>query len=350
MNLKIEIKGKHILRNFLYTLLFNTIIAIFLTAIKFGDGFIVNLIFSQCIGISIFSIIHAALYIFRASGLIIRVVITIVGMIAGAIAGIAIGAAVNGIHPLFFIGEGFELFIQVMLIGVLFGAIISYFFVSRERILTGNAIILEERANRLAIEKKAVEAELKNLQSQIEPHFLINTLSTGISLIDMEPHKARMTIEEMVSLLRSSLSISRDKTITIGEEMKLVKSYLNIMKVRMENRLSFKTEICDGLSDYQIPPLLIQPLVENAIKHGLEPKIEGGEVKIRIAKNNGRVKITVSDTGIGFDYKNPSCGVGLDTIRKRLQLLYEEKANLILEENQPCGINAVIEIPYDGEY
>jgi sensor histidine kinase YesM len=126
--------------------------------------------------------------------------------------------------------------------------------------------------------------------------------------------------------------------------MDIIQAYLNILKIRMGERLHFKMEIPEALRDYPFPPMLIQPLVENAVKHGLDPRIEGGTITIKAQEGEGIIRIEVSDTGAGFssDFKG---GVGLANVRERLKLLYGEKGRLIIEENQPSGVRAVIEVP-----
>ncbi len=340
--------GKLSFRKLFYTLVFNTIIAVFLTVIKFGGSFIVNLIFSHCIGFSILICIHSAFYIFKPARLISQIIIIVISIIISTFSGTVIGSIANGIDPSPFINENSELFMHTVLFGLVFGSIISFIFISRENISAKNALIMEEKIKRLDLEKKAIEIELKLLQAQIEPHFLFNTLSIIISLIDTDPEKARTMMEHFACFLRTSFLIARDKTITISQEIGIIINYLNIHGVRMEDRLSYKINIPDSLLDYRIPPLLIQPLVENSIKHGLEPKIGGGEILIQGEIEENVVKITIADSGIGINESIIGNGIGLDNIRKRLRMFYNENGRLILEENKPSGVRAIIEIPYEA--
>lgn len=341
--------GKLSFRKLFYTLVFNTIIAVFLTVIKFGGSFIVNLIFSHCIGFSIFICIHSNFYIFKPARLVSQIIIIVISIITGAFSGTVIGSIANGIDPSPFINENFELFMHTVLFGLVFGSIISFIFISRENISAKNVLIMEEKIKRLDLEKKALEIDLKLLQAQIEPHFLFNTLSNIISLIDIDPEKARTMMEYFTCFLRTSFLIAREKTITISQEIGIIINYLNIHGVRMEDRLSYKINVPDSLLDYRIPPLLIQPLVENSIKHGLEPKIGGGEILIRAEIAENVVKITIADSGIGTNESIIGNGIGLDNIRKRLRMFYNENGRLILEENKPSGVRAIIEIPYEAD-
>jgi LytS/YehU family sensor histidine kinase len=233
----------------------------------------------------------------------------------------------------------------MIILGLLFGSIISYFFVTRETISTTKALVQEERIKRLTSEKKAVEGNLKLLQAQIEPHFLFNTLSNILSLLETDLDKGKHMLEDLIHYLRMSLSKTRGETSTIDQEVEMIRAYMSIFQVRMGDRLNYKIDVQDKIKGIQFPPMLIQPLVENAIKHGLEPKIEGGEVGI-IGKENGEIiRLEITDTGVGF-YEESEPGTGLTNIRERLKSLYGDKGRLILEENRPCGLKAIIEVPY----
>jgi len=230
-------------------------------------------------------------------------------------------------------------------IGVIFGSIITYFFSSREQIAESQAQIQEEKIKRLTSEKKAAEANLKLLQAQIEPHFLFNTLSNVLSLLDTDPQKGKSMLVDFVQYLRASLLKIREDKAALGQEMEMIRAYLSIFKVRMGDRLNYKIELPQNLETISFPSMLIQPLVENAIKHGLEPKVDGGEIMIRGIEQDGILRLDILDTGMGFKGERDS-GMGLSNIRERLQSLYGNSGRLILEENQPQGLKATIEVPH----
>lgn len=332
-------------RDFFYTLLMNSVIAAFLTAVDFGNGFLVNLVFSQSIGISIYVSIYAVLAFSKTVRFLPRLVMIMLAMVVGALSGMTI-AAFSLRNPAFLLNGQFRI-VQTILFGLLFGSIISYIFISREKISAGNALLMEEKFKRLALEKKAVETEFQFLQSQIEPHFLFNTLSNVMSLIDTSPGRAKTMLGDFVSFLRSSLSLRRDSTITISQEMDLISNYLNILRVRMGDRLKVDISVHEDVREHPIPPLLIQPLVENAVKHGLEPKPEGGAIAVICESRSGKVRIEVSDSGRGIGDSVGGTGIGLANIEKRLNLLYGSKGRLTLHERKPSGVTAVIEIPYE---
>jgi LytS/YehU family sensor histidine kinase len=205
-------------------------------------------------------------------------------------------------------------------------------------------MIKEEKTRSTDMEKENLSANLKVLQAQIEPHFLFNTLSNILSLIDTKPDKGKAMLLDLTNYLRTSLSRTLPEKTTLSQEISMIKAYLDIQKIRMDERLSYKIDVPNDLMQHSFPPMLLQPLVENAIKHGLEPKVEGGEIVIRATQENNLLKIEVADTGLGFsDFDKPR--VGIANVRERLGLLFGEKGRLIIEENKPHGVRAIIEVP-----
>ena len=337
------ITPKSVLRSLFITFIFDTIIAIFLSAIQFGEGFIFNFIFSQCIGLSICSCVLIALHGFQKARPIFQTIMVGAAMLIGTLIGSFWGTLVSGLST----SDVFERhgLIQLLFLGVMFGSIITYIFSSRAQIADSEARIQEEKIKRLTSEKKAAEANLKLLQAQIEPHFLFNTLSNVLSLLDTDTEKGKSMLMDFVHYLRTSLSKIRGDTTTLGQEMEMIQVYLNIFKVRMGDRLHYKIDLPEKLKANTFPPMLIQPLVENAIKHGLEPKIDGGEILISGEVKNGFLRLEVIDTGLGFTEKRDS-GMGLSSIRERLESIYGSRGRLILEENRPHGLKATIEVPH----
>ena len=206
------------------------------------------------------------------------------------------------------------------------------------------------QARNIIIEKQAVQAQLQMLQAQIEPHMLFNTLATLQSLISSEPLRAQQMLDQLIHYLRATLSTSRSAQTTLGKELELTKSYLGLMSLRMGLRLTYRVHLPEQLQHLPIAPMLIQPLVENAIRHGLEPKIEGGDCSIRIILHEDMLVVSVFDTGVGLStsrsYNKPdSTHLGLENIRARLEALYGPLAELTLTHNIPEGTVAQISIP-----
>jgi len=337
-----SISYKSVPKYLFYTFVFDTLIAVFLTAIKFGV-FIDNFIFSQAFGLSICSCVLLVLYFFQTARPIYQAVMMAAALIVGSLCGSFLGTLASGMS-LVTLFEKHNL-IELLVLGVTFGSIITYIFTSRDRIAASEARVQEEKIKHLISEKKVAEANLQIMQAQIEPHFLFNTLSNVLNLLDTDPEKGKSMLEDFTRYLRTSLSKIRGQTTRLGHEMEMISAYLNIFKVRMGDRLQFNIDLPSDLEETPFPPMLIQPLVENAIKHGVEPKVEGGEIFIRTHLNHNLLRVEISDTGVGFKGDRED-GLGLANIRDRLQALYGNGGRLVLVQNQPEGVKATIEVPH----
>ena len=202
-------------------------------------------------------------------------------------------------------------------------------------------------ARRLQAEKRAAEAQLRLLQGQIEPHFLFNTLANVSSLMDDDVPRAKLMLETFTDYLRASLGSLRRLDASLDAELELVTHYLELMKTRMEERLQY-TVVCDpSLRDVVMPPFLLQPLVENALHHGLEPKVEGGSIRVNARQEGAELVLEVVDDGMGADAtrRRPGAGMALANVRERLQVQYGNAATLTLSSAEP-GMRATIRMPY----
>ena len=324
-------------------MVFNTVIAAFLTLLRNGD-FPANLIYSQSIGLSIFVTVHAIMGIRGLSKTEWGAFVIAVPLGSGI--GILIANTLTGHSLLQLVVEHPLSLVTLFVIALVFGTVASYYFYSRAKLAETNEALREESLRRIANDQRLTETHLKLLQAQIEPHFLFNTLSNVLSLIDDDPGNAKHMLENLTHYLRASLQRTRTDKNTLGEELALLSSYLAIQAIRMGDRLSYRFDIPEELHSLSLPPLLIQPLVENAIKHGLEPKPEGGAVFIQARIDDGMLVIEVNDSGQGF--RNDSgTGVGLRNIRDRLQGLYNKKGHLLVQENRPHGVRAQLTIPLE---
>ncbi|MGM9481649.1 sensor histidine kinase [Roseateles sp. NT4] len=208
-----------------------------------------------------------------------------------------------------------------------------------------------ENAESEALKRQVIEARMAAMQAQVEPHFLFNTLASIDHLIEVDPPRASQMQKNLIALLRASMPTMREANATatrdLGRELAVIRPYLEILKVRMEERLQTEIDVPDGLLSAEFPPMMIQGLVENAIKHGLEPKAEGGSLKVKAEIVHGKLAVTVADTGLGFGRAATSgTGVGLANIRERLQLLHGARASVTVTENQPSGTVVTITVPY----
>ena len=205
------------------------------------------------------------------------------------------------------------------------------------------------RADVESLERRLLEAQMAALQAQIEPHFLFNTLASVEHLIETDPPRASAMQRSLIQYLRAVIPQVRENTsnTNLGREVAIVKEYLTLLKMRMEERLEFSISIPEGLNSATFPTMMLQTLVENSIKHGLEPKAEGGQVSITAEVANNKLRVCVSDNGLGFGaVPSNGTGLGLQNIRERLALFYQGNCQFIITPNHPSGVAVTIEIPY----
>jgi len=226
---------------------------------------------------------------------------------------------------------------------VLGGAITALFFLQARKTQLEEELRVAER-RKLEAERSRLEAQLKMLQAQIEPHFLFNTLANVTALISSDPTLARQLLERLIVYLRATLSRTRAANSTLGDEVQLLRTYLDICCIRMGKRLRYTFDVPAELLRKPFPPMLLQPLVENAIKHGLEPRMGAGELTITASNSAGHLRIAVHDNGVGFTDASGD-GTGLANVRERLAALYGERGRLELEENRDGGVTANMDLP-----
>lgn len=228
--------------------------------------------------------------------------------------------------------------------------LIAKFFIDRSRRAQAFAEVQQEVAETQSARRQIMEAKLQALQAQVEPHFLYNTLANVQALTEVDPPAANKMVGHLIEYLRSALPKMRENTSTIGQEVELVRAYLNILKMRMGERLAFNIDCPDDVALLPFPPLMLPSLVENAVKHGLEPQREGGRIEVIAQREGERLRVIVRDTGRGLGEASAQAGsgVGLDNLRQRLQAMFGDKARLTLESNTPQGVIATVEVPASG--
>lgn len=208
-----------------------------------------------------------------------------------------------------------------------------------------------ERAEHESMERRLAEAELAAMQAQIEPHFLFNTLGSIEALIEIDPPRAARTQRSLIEYLRAAMPQMRGAGVSnsLGQQLGLSRAFLEIMKVRMEERLDYSFTIPEGLWSAEFPPMMLQTLVENSIKHGLEPKAAGGHIEVNAEVAHGKLRVAVVDSGVGISLGGAATagdGIGLANVRDRLKLMYGESASLVFDTPATGGTRAVIELPY----
>jgi hypothetical protein len=235
------------------------------------------------------------------------------------------------------------------MISAVISLIILYAFRSRVSELVREAEVSEARLRESALNEHIALANLKVLQAQIEPHFLFNTLANVSSLIDAHPGEAKAMLTALNELLRASLKQTRAERTTLGDELDLIRHYLTILKIRMGDRLAFSVTADDADRGINVPPFLLQPLVENAIRHGIEPRIEGGRVDVRAERGPAGLTLTVTDTGQGFAAAGAAAsagtGVGLDNVRRRLAGAFGVRARFTVRDHVPHGTHIELLLP-----
>ncbi|MBK0393430.1 sensor histidine kinase [Ramlibacter algicola] len=210
----------------------------------------------------------------------------------------------------------------------------------------------EDAAGREAMERQLVQARLQVLQAQVEPHFLFNTLAAVDYLIETDPARASQMQKALITYLRGALPQMREESSTLGREMRLIRSYLELIKMRIEDRLEVQYDVPPDLDGAEFPPMMLQSLVENAIKHGIEPKPEGGTVVVASRVSKGQLIVEVRDTGIGImdldrlEAPTSGTGIGLQNIRERLSVLYSGRGHLSLMSDSHSGTTVRISVPY----
>jgi sensor histidine kinase YesM len=337
---------KTIFIDYVVTIIICTVIALVLTLANNGRYFLNNFVMAQSFGIIIRSIILFAFWIFKPKRWMALLSIITIAVFGGAFIGLQLSLLILQ----YFFHTVLDLqmrVLQIIIITMIFSIGVSYYFIMKTRMRYRNDLIEQKRMKIVSMQKEALEANLRLLQAQIEPHFLFNTLSNILSLIDTEPTKCKTMLVDLTKYLRTSLSRTLPEKTTLSQEIDMIKAYLNIQKIRMGERLKFRIEIPEDMCKHLFPPMLLQPLVENAVKHGLEPTIKGGEIIIKAARNNDIIRIEVADNGLGFSSLNKT-GVGIGNVKERIKLLYGERGCLIIEENMPHGVRAVIEVPKYG--
>ncbi len=319
----------------------------------FGNGghYWQNLLISACIGGIAFTIIEGVRLAIWGDK--VRppwpsfMVLLAVGVVAGQLGGARLaGMLLKGdLSKLYTLGSGTTS--GMLLFTLLATGGISLFFASRDRVMRAEAAAAVEKARAEAVERQALQAQLQLLQAQIEPHMLFNTLANLQGLIALDPDRAQRMLDQLIQYLRATLSSSRAERTTLGQEFALLDAYLGLMTVRMGERLTYSFDLPDELRSAQLPPMLLQPLVENAIAHGLEPTIAGGHVSITARRQDDLLELCVTDNGRGPDAGPGKAGtnVGLANTRERLKALFGARANVTLSAADGGGAISCILIP-----
>ncbi|HEV8501652.1 MAG TPA: histidine kinase [Casimicrobiaceae bacterium] len=265
----------------------------------------------------------------------------------GALIGVALVIIVKG-YDAAYVRLHWTTFAWNFFAAFLNGLFVSLFFYVKIRETLAEAALQRANAERHLLSRQATEAQLKLMQAQVEPHFLFNTLASVQYLTETDPPRAGKLLGHLIAYLRAALPQLRAASSTLGQEAQLIEAYLNILKMRMGERLAFEVAIPDDLRTEPFPPNLVISLVENAVRHGIEPTVQGGRIGVSAARDGESLVVRVTDTGSGVSGgTSPAAGqgVGLSNIRERLAALYGERARFTLASADNGGCVATISLP-----
>jgi hypothetical protein len=350
--------GRQLLRGGAIVLVLNLAIATLLTVSGLGP-FVGNLVVSMCIGAVCWLIIDGGRHLVavlrdrsrRARGLPAGrpfgfpgwrwlLALCAVGLVLGPILGNLLAAQISGDHipglwPFAGSGKGITWLLTLLASAI---AVLTLSLLER---------LAHARADAEAARRAAAENQLKLLESQLEPHMLFNTLANLRVLIGTDPPRAQAMLDRLIAFLRSTLNASRNTLHPLATEFERLGDYLALMGVRMGTRLQSQLSLPDELRTVGVPPLLLQPLVENSIKHGLEPQIAGGRIEVRAARDGEWLLLSVHDSGVGLGASGAAGDTrfGLQQVRERLRTLYGSRANLELQDAAGGGTLARIRLP-----
>jgi signal transduction histidine kinase len=229
--------------------------------------------------------------------------------------------------------------------GLLFGPWIALGAMVRQRDVFVRDQALAFELERSRLERSALDTRLRLLQAQVEPHFLFNTLANVQALVEAGSPQASGVLTSLIAYLRAAVPRMHEPATTLGRELELVRAYLELMRMRMPDRLEFALNVDPRANTLRCPPVTLLTLVENAVRHGIDPSEEGGRIDVDVRVQDGRCLIRVTDTGIGLAASGSGLGTGLSTLRERLQLAFGGDAQLRLTELVPHGVSAELDLP-----
>jgi sensor histidine kinase YesM len=289
----------------------------------------------------------------RYSGKAFRmVVLSPLLALLGAFIGASIAGLIKGVNPFDWLHDSATLrhiVTGALVLGFVYTILVALIANLRNREYRALAASLEAEARQSELSRQLAESKLKLLQQQIEPHFLFNTLGSAQQLAEKSAPDAARLIGDLIRFLRATTPTLRDDATTIRQDAVMVRAYLRIMQTRLGSRLKWSVDVPEDIEDAAVPPGMLITLVENAIKHGIEPLPEGGRIDVtatqEVHADGTRIVLTVADTGTGLTGAPGVNGIGLANIRERLALQHGERAALETDVNQPRGFVARLVLP-----
>jgi len=274
-----------------------------------------------------------------------------VWQLIGVVVSIPFGALLayywtTGGHPNF-AGEPLRVsgFFGMCFSGILFGPWVALGAMVRQRDALARHQALAFQLERSELERQALDARMRLLQAQVQPHFLFNTLANVRALVNTGSPRASAVLDSLIAYLRAAVPRLDEPATTLGQEVQLVRAYLELMHMRIPDRLQFSLHVDEAAHGLRCPPMAVLTLVENAVRHGIDPSEEGGRIEVNIALRDGRCSARVIDTGVGLQQAGNGLGTGLSTLRERMQLTFGGDARLSLTGVVPHGVCAELDFP-----
>jgi LytS/YehU family sensor histidine kinase len=329
---------RHFLRHAGLVLCINTLIAACLAVSDVNKTFWSQFVYAQAIGLTSWALIDFGRFAIRRdpdsgwpSGWR-AIALPTFGVMVGNLVGSAVGDWLTGLDRIGMLHHSARGMLGHLLYFGTIGGVVAYFFWATGRAKHFAEVIATTR-------REAAETQLMLLQSQLEPHMLFNTLANLRALISADPNRAQEMLDHLIAFLRSTLSASRTVQHPLSTEFERTADYLALMKIRMGDRLATELDLPGDLAGAMVPTLLLQPLVENAIKHGLEPHIAGGRISVHARRDGQHLVIDVRDTGVGLDATSSAPGTqfGLEQVRRRLSTRHGAQASLTLAAAADSG-------------
>lgn len=263
-------------------------------------------------------------------------------LICGGLIGGFLGLVINDWLFGFYVTSTLYYAIIVSILSLIFGFIVFIIASLRERLQKMVHKLAEKEINEQRLLQLKTRAELEALRAKINPHFLFNTMNSISGLMHEDPDKADEILQKLANLFRYTLDSSHQEFTKLQDEIEVIEEYLAIEKIRLQGRLTYHIELDDGLRKTLIPTMLLQPLVENSIKHGIAPQKTGGYVKIKCQSINGKCQIEISDSGQGFDETASTKGFGLRSVKERLALYYGQQHDLQIDQEKGTLIRIIL--------
>ena len=250
-----------------------------------------------------------------------------------------------GAPPFWDVKERLEGFSGLTALGLFIAPWVALAALVRQKDALARHQALEFELERSEYERQALDARLHLVQAQVAPHFLFNTLANVQALVDSGSPQASAVLRSLVAYLRAAVPRLDEPVTTLKQELELATAYLELMHMRMPDRLKFALHFEESELSIRCPPLTLLTLVENAVRHGIDPGEEGGRIDICVERRGERCVVRVADTGVGLGASNGGLGTGLSTLRERLELVFGGAAELRVRANEPRGVVAEVEIP-----